>query len=339
MNKKRKHHYIPIGILKNFHENGYLRVYFKKMDEYKSISPNDAFSKRDLNRLENIEGIDEFNGIEDIFDLEYEAPALAVFEKIIKSFNTLPPDPDGLISKDYLRIFNFIKVSIFRTPHVLEYTKSRIEASLYSRLLVLWHKEKGNFDFPDYCNITGGKRYEFLDDDNQIIKQFADLRLCVNLIEDENKQFLLNDGYINIVTPNDNWFQDEKLEIHFAIAPKILISFYRANPNVQNTVWHSMNSTEIDEYNALVIENSFDKIGCKNLDYLKKEIEKNKQLLSVKSKYHCKLDWRKFKMDVIKEIKQYESKCRISGKHNVRLHVDNEFKFKVYSEAEYRRLF
>lgn len=339
MNKKRKHHYIPIGVLKNFQKNGYLHVYFKKMNECKPVSPNDAFSKRDLNRLENIEGIDEFNGIEDIFDMGYEAPALAVFKKIIKSFNTLPPDPDGLIAKDYLHIFNFIKVSIFRTPHVLEYTNSRIEASLYSRSLVLWHKEKGNFDFPDYFKITGGKRYAFLDDDNKIIKQFGDLRLCVNLIEDENKQFLLNDGYINIVTPNDNWFQDEKLEIHFAISPKILLSFYRANPDVQNTVWHSMSSAEIDECNALIIENSFDKIGCKDLDYLKQEIEKNKQLLSVKSKYDIKLDWRKFKMNVIREIQRYESECRTTGKHKVRLHVKDDFEFIMYSEEEYKKLF
>lgn len=338
MNKKRKHHYIPVGILKNFQEKGHLHIYFKKSDKFKPVSPNNAFAKRDLNRLKNLTGIDEFNGIEDIFDLAYESPAIAVFSKIIEVFSNLPPDAGGFSNQDYLGILNFIKVSIFRTPHVLEHTNNMIDADLYSRSLISWYEQKGNFHFPDFIKRYGGIRFSFLNWDTKIIKEIQDLKLCVNVIEDKEKQFLINDSYINIVTPNHNWFQDEQLELHFAISPKLMLSFYRANPDVQRTVWHSMNSFEIDKYNALVIENSYDMVGCKDLNYLEREINNNKNLLSVRNKYHNKLDWLKFKANVIREIQRYESECRSFGKQTVRLHVTDNFEFRIYSEDDFKKL-
>lgn len=336
MNVKRKHHFIPRFILKNFAINNHIFLYRFDKDVVFNASINDAFAVNELNSLTDKDGNIDHNLIEDIFDQCFENNASVSIQKIIDDLKTEMTNGDDFTTDDFVNVLRFCILSSIRIPYVLEKTLHSMQVNLLAMLLFKHYLEHDNFKLPFDClSIPKGFLYSFLDGFDDMTKMLVDLKLTIYSHNSNNVFFLLPDQYIISFSPNNCHFADKNLKMFFPISSKIVLCFERVERNFSKGLC-IIDESQIEKFNIFFASHSYEAIGCEDKNFLDQFILRNKSKLVPLKRYNPNSFFIKEKLQIIGEI------VRTIPLHSkldkIQTQINNLNEFKILSEEEFQTI-
>lgn len=336
MNKKRKHHYIPKFILKQFSTKNQICVYRFKQNIVINNSTTDAFAINELNTLIDKDGNTHNNLIEDTFDQLVETKAAVSIQKIIDDLAKENPSGNDFSTEDFINVLRFCILGNLRVPFSLEKIHHALKVSLFSTLMFKHFWNHNNFEIPiDDFEIPKGFLYSFIMDFDSATKLIADLKLTIYTHKIENEYFILPDQYVIIISPNNCKFSDKELKMYFPISSKIVLCFERIDRSF-NKGFCYIDKQQVEEFNLFFANNSYESFGCENNAYLNGFIKRNKSKIVPLSRYNPYSDFNKEKEQIKIEIIKASILCK--NQNSVKTAINRFNEFKIYNEEEFKNL-
>lgn len=281
---KRRHHYIPLVLCKQFTKdwrNFYRLDFYDKEAGAIPISIKDAFVQKDLNTI-NLAGVNNTDTIEDFLDKFYER----TFGKSInKVFRILFENKKVKIfePEDYNNILNFCILSHLRTPKKLR--EIHIQTLRRSYLFSIFTKQTDNLPIVDKNYVLIKTLFDGV---NIILRhiQGITLRIAYHTFEDE--YFLLPDQPVALVNSNNKEFASPDLDIVIPVATNVVLIFSKTEKT--GDITHIKKRETIENINKQLCLSFFRYIACADKKYLEDFVSRNN-----------------LKPDILPEIKDVES--------------------------------
>jgi len=225
--KKKKHHYIPRLILRNFTDGSRIFQFRYDNKEIFEVSIEDAFTKNNLNTLIDKNNQEQPNFIEDIYDKYFEQPASLTIKKIITDLKQIPPSGKDFSINDYVTLLRFSILSNFRTPYAMDAAHHAARVGAYSAVLLKYFIDFGTVNFPYELDIEKGLLFSHLDNFDDATKLIADLKLTLYYHRIPDLYFIIPDQFVIISSPNNSKFADKELKMYFPISSNVVVCFER----------------------------------------------------------------------------------------------------------------
>jgi hypothetical protein len=334
---KRKHHFIPRFILKNFTDSDKLFLYRYDKKEVFEVSIGDAFTKNNLNTIIDRNNQEQPNFIEDIYDKYFEQPASLSIKKIITDLNQIPPTGKDFSLSDYVTLLRFSVLSNFRTPYTMDSTHHAARVGAYANILLKYFIDYGSVNFPYELEIEKGLLFSHLENFDEAIKLLADLKLTLYYHRIPNFYFLIPDQFVIISSPNNSKFADKELKMYYPISSNVVVCFERIKRDFSKATCE-IDNDGVEQFNLYFTNNSYDAIGCQNRDYLRDFMTKNIDRIKSLKKFDPYEDFSKIKQQIKLEI---ISKLALNNKYldsekSIITHINRNHEFRILSEAEYK---
>lgn len=229
--RKKKHHYIPKFVLRNFTDNDEIFQYRHDNKKIFNVSIDDAFTKSKLNTLIDTDGNEHPNLIEDIYDKYFENPTSFTIKKIIKDLRLIPPSGKDFTANDFLNLLRFAILSNFRTPYTMNAAHHAARVSAYAVVFLKYFIDFGTVDFPYDLDVEKGLLFSHLDNFDEATKLLVDLKLTLYYHRLPDSYFIIPDQFVVISSPNNSKFADKDLKIYFPISNNVVVCLERINRN------------------------------------------------------------------------------------------------------------
>jgi len=334
--KKKKHHFIPKFVLRNFTDNNKIFQYRYDKKEIFEVSIDDAFAKNNLNTLIDKNQQKQPNFIEDIYDKYFEYPASLTIKKIITDLKKIPPSGKDFSVDDYVTLLRFAILSNFRTPFAMDAAHHFIRVSAYATVLLKYFIDFGTVNFPYDLDVEKGLLFSHLEDFDEATKLIADLKLTLYFHRISGLHFFIPDQFVTISSPNKSKFADKELKMYFPISSNVVVCFERIERSFSKATCE-IDKESVDELNLYFINNSYSSVGCQDKTYLDEFITKFNDKIAPLKKFNPYEDFTKIKQQIKFEI---VSKLALNNNpldldKGIFTHVDKNHEFRILSESEY----
>ena len=334
--RKKKHHFIPKFVLKNFTENG--KIYQYRHDSKKTfeVSINDAFTKSKLNTLTDTDGNEHPNFIEDIYDKYFENPSSSTIKKIITDLDSIPPSGKDFTANDYLNLLRFAILSNFRTPYTMSAAHHAARVSAYGMIYFKYFMDFGTVDFPYDLDVEKGLLFSHLENFDEATKLLVDLKLTLYYHRVPNSYFLIPDQFVVLSSPNNSKFADKDLKIYFPISNNVVVCLERIKRNFAKATCE-IDKENIEKINQYFLNNSYDSVGCSNKSYLDKFISGNYEKITPLKKFNPYENFTKVKQQIKFEIvsKLVMNIHPLDFNDGIITHINRNHEFKILTETEF----
>lgn len=335
--KKKKHHFIPKLILRNFTINNRIFQYRHDKKEIFEVSIDDAFAKSNLNTLIDKDKIKQPNFIEDIYDRYFEHPASLTIKKIIVDLKRVPPSGKDFSIDDYLSLLRFTILSNLRTPYAMDATHHAIRVGAYAAVLLKYFIDFGTVNFPYELDIEKGLLFSHLENFDEATKLLADLKLTLYYHNLPDSYFVIPDQFVIISSPNNSKFADKELKMYFPLSSNVVVCFERIKREFSKATCE-IDKDAIDRLNLYFVNNSYDSIGCQDRIYLTEFINRFKEKISPLVKFNPYQDFTKIKLQIKIEIisKLLLNNAAIDLNKGIITHINSNHEFRILSESEFK---
>lgn len=334
--KKKKHHFIPKLVLRNFTKNNKIFQYRYDKKEIFEVSINDAFAKNSLNTFIDKDKQEQPNFIEDIYDKYFEHPASLTIKKIITDLKKIPPSGKDFSVDDYITLLRFAILSNFRTPYAMDAAHHFTRVSAYAAVLLKYFNDFGTVNFPYDLDVEKGLLFSHLENFDEATKLLADLKLTLYYHRIPDLYFFIPDQFVTISSPNKSKFADKELKIYFPISSNVVVCLERIKRSFSKASCE-IDKDWVDKLNLYFINNSYDSVGCQSKTYLEEFTAKFNDKISPLKKFNPYEDFAKIKQQI-----QFEIVSKLALNNNpldlnkgIITHIDKDHKFKILSESEY----
>jgi len=337
--EKNKHHYIPKFLLRNFSKENQVYLYRYDLKKILCNSITDAFTKNNLNTLENEKGEKDKNFIEDIYDKYFETKASYSIKKIINDLKIIPPSGKDFSANDYLNLLRFAVLSNFRSPYTLEAAHHSIRVNTYATIYLKYFNDFGTVNFPYELDIPKGWLFSFLDNFDKSIEMLIDLKLTIYYHRIPNAFFILPDQHCIISSPNNIKFGDKDLKMYLPISSNVVVCFERIKRDFfKGTCELTLN--EVENFNRYFASNSYESFGCEDRQYLESFISKYQKIVNPLIRFDPYSDFKKEKEQLKFEI---ISKLAINLDNDnfddgVIMRIDRNHKLTLLTESQFNKI-
>lgn len=335
--RKKKHHFIPKFILRNFSvDNGIFQYRHDSGKIFKS-SIEDAFAKKDLNTIVDNNKEEHTNLIEDTYDKYFEHPASLSIQKILNDLEKIPPSGKDFSADDFLTLLRFTILSNLRTPYTMASTHHATRVSAYGIVLLKYFMDFGTVNFPEELDIDKGMLFGHLEDFDESTRLLADLKLTLYYHRLPDCYFIIPDQFAVISSPNNCKFSDPDLKIYLPISSNVVVCFERIERAFSKGTCE-IDKNFIEKINLYFLNNSYDSVGCQNKAYLTEFIKRYKNKFTPLTKFNPYKGFSKIKQQIQFEIisKLALNNSNIDIEKGFYTHLNSKHEFKILNESEFQ---